>query len=118
MFLAAGSRRDTFIKAFDELLDTEEELTATSKSAAPVSEAQAGGGSSGGSGSPRRKTGDPRFDAIVKATGELMAMNNELMLEVKQSPWWEKYLAASCCVAVAGAAWGTAAIYKQLSAAR
>lgn len=33
-----------------------------------------------------------QFDAIVKACGEYMSMNNAMMLSVKRSPWWSKYI--------------------------
>jgi len=32
------------------------------------------------------------FEAIVKACGEYMSMNNAMMLSVKKSPWWSKYV--------------------------
>ena len=35
------------------------------------------------------------FEAIVKACGEFMSMNNAMMLSVKKSPWWSKYVWAS-----------------------
>lgn len=31
-------------------------------------------------------------EAIVKACGEYMSMNNAMMLSVKKSPWWSKYV--------------------------
>lgn len=77
-----GTRRTAFIAAFDTLLDEE-------------------GGGGGGDGAV-----DPRAEQIVAAAGEFMGLNNELMLSVKQSPWWEKYLWAGCALAVAGVGWG------------
>jgi len=38
-------------------------------------------------------------EAVVKACGEYMSMNNAMMLSVKKSPWWSKYVWA-CVVTI------------------
>lgn len=42
-----------------------------------------------------------RYTRILAATAEFMTLNNELMLSVKQSPWWSRYISAGCAFAVA-----------------
>lgn len=45
---------------------------------------------------------------IARAAGELMALNNEMMLAVQRSPWWSKYVklsAAAMALFVARWAW-------------
>jgi len=48
--------------------------------------------------------GAASFASIVRACGEFMHLNNEMMLAVKRVPWWRKYVAASM-VAAAALAW-------------
>ena len=43
-----------------------------------------------------------RFSSIVEKCGEYMRLNNEMMVAVRQKPWWQKYVAASV-VAIASA---------------
>lgn len=41
------------------------------------------------------------FGEIVDAVSEFMDLNNEMMLAVKQSPWWHKYVKITIVVVVA-----------------
>jgi hypothetical protein len=44
---------------------------------------------------------DRLFGEIVDAVSEFMDLNNEMMLAVKQSPWWHKYVKITIVVVVA-----------------
>ena len=40
------------------------------------------------------------FDEIVHAVSDFMDLNNEIMMAVRQSPWWHKYVKVSVVVAI------------------
>ena len=48
---------------------------------------------------------DATFATIVQASGEFMELNNQMMVAVKQTPWWKKYLTASMVVVVSALIW-------------
>jgi hypothetical protein len=58
-----AERRRQFIEVYDTLLDAEEEGN-------------------------KKET----FNAIVQCSGEFMDLNNEIMMAVRQRPWWYKYI--------------------------
>ena len=40
------------------------------------------------------------FDEIVHAVSDFMDLNNEMMMAVRQSPWWHKYVKVSVVVVI------------------
>ena len=48
---------------------------------------------------------DTRFSEIVAKCGEFMKLNNEMMVAVRQNPWWRKYVAASVVAIVSAVVW-------------
>lgn len=48
---------------------------------------------------------DARFTTIVQSCGEYMQLNNEMMLAVRQAPWWRKYVAAGLIAAASALIW-------------
>ena len=80
-----SARRSEFIKLYDALLDK--------------------GVPNESSSSDTNNSPDARFTAIVKACGEFMQLNNEMMLAVRQAPWWRKYVAASVAAAASALIW-------------
>mmetsp|Transcript_21532 Transcript_21532/g.46787 ORF Transcript_21532/g.46787 Transcript_21532/m.46787 type:complete len:311 (-) Transcript_21532:54-986(-) len=96
-----SGRRREFIELYDTLLDDAEEAAAESR--VENSESRQNGDEV----DPSR---DVRFKAIVEACGEFMQLNNEIMLAVRQAPWWRKYVAASAMAAVSALIWRLLAI--------
>ena len=77
-----GERRRIFIKLYDELLDADEDEAKRQE----------------------------RFDAIVSNSGEFMIINNEMMMAVKQRPWWRKYVCAGAVAIVAAVVYRAASL--------
>ena len=48
---------------------------------------------------------DATFAAVVEKCGEYMRLNNDMMLAVRQRPWWRKYVAASVVAIVSAVIW-------------
>ena len=48
---------------------------------------------------------DAIFAAVVEKCGEYMRLNNEMMLAVRQRPWWKKYVTASVVAIVSAVIW-------------
>lgn len=46
-----------------------------------------------------------RFQKIVEASGQFMDLNNQMMLAVRQRPWWTKYVAAAAVAVVSAVGW-------------
>lgn len=95
-----SGRRREFIELYDTLLDDADE-TAT--------ESRVENSESRYNGNAVDSSQDARFKAIVEACGEFMQLNNEMMLAVRQAPWWRKYVAASAMAAVSALIWRVAA---------
>ena len=70
------ARRKAFIDCFDTLLDREGDAA-------------------------RQAT----FEAIVGRSSRFMEMNNALMMECKERPWWTTYLLAATAAATALGYW-------------
>ncbi len=47
------------------------------------------------------------FSSIVEKCGEYMRLNNEMMVAVRQKPWWQKYVAASVVAIASAVVWRT-----------
>lgn len=67
-----AERRHQFIQVYDTLLDSEEEVN------------------------KKKET----FNSIVQCSGEFMDLNNEMMMAVRQRPWWYKYILMGAFFAV------------------
>lgn len=48
-----------------------------------------------------------RFSSIVEKCGEYMRLNNEMMVAVRQKPWWRKYVVASVVAIASAVVWRT-----------
>lgn len=80
-----AARRREFINFYDTLLDNDDEC----KSSNVTSSTDDNGNSA---------DNDDTFTTIVEACGEFMDLNNQMMMAVKQSPWWKKYVTTSILV--------------------
>ena len=76
-----SARRKEFIDLYDTLLDT---TTNDSRKVQPT---------------------DERFRKIVEASGQFMDLNNQMMLAVRQRPWWTKYVAAVGAAVISAVVW-------------
>jgi len=72
-----SARRREFIETYDELLSDEEDDNKRSRD----------------------------FAEIVKSSADFMALNNEMMVAVKQRPWWSKYVWGGVVVVAGALAW-------------
>jgi len=97
-----SSRRKDFIKLYNTLLDRKEEKD--SEASKEIASCQINSNSS-----------DARCSAIVHACGEFIQLNNEMMLAVRQAPWWRKYVKASLVAAASAAIWRVIAFHDALS---
>jgi len=70
-----SSRRREFIELYDTVLVLDESYDATT------------------------------FASVVEKCGEYMRLNNDMMLAVRQRPWWRKYVAASVVAIVSAVIW-------------
>lgn len=86
-----AARRREFINLYDTLLD-EDDYKSTS--ASPTGH-------------------NATFTTIVQACGEFMELNNQMMMAVKQTPWWKKYVTASMAVVVAALIWRFKSMFRQ-----
>lgn len=80
-----AARRREFINFYDTLLDNDDEC----KSSNVTSSTDDNGNSA---------NNDDTFTTIVEACGEFVDLNNQMMMAVKQSPWWKKYVTTSILV--------------------
>jgi hypothetical protein len=79
-----SSRRREFIELYDTLLENDVDSIDHSD----------------------RSSGDyARFSAIVEKCGEFMKLNNQMMVAVRQKPWWRKYVAATVAAIVSAVVW-------------
>jgi hypothetical protein len=83
-----SQRRREFINFYDTLLDDDDnEYTSSSVASSAINNGDSRSGTT--------------FAQIVDACGEFMELNNQMMVAVKQTPWWKKYVTASMVVASA-----------------
>ena len=83
-----SQRRREFINFYDTLLDDDDnEYTSSTEASSAINNGDSRSGTT--------------FAQIVNACGEFMELNNQMMVAVKQTPWWKKYVTASMVVASA-----------------
>jgi hypothetical protein len=92
-----SQRRREFIDFYDTLLDGDDDNEYTSSSVASPSSSAINNGDS--------RSGSTTFVQIVDACGEFMEMNNQMMVAVKQTPWWKKYVTSSMVVVASALIW-------------
>lgn len=86
-----SQRRREFIDFYDTLLDNDDYTSSSVSSSAD---------------------GDT-FTQIVDACGEFMELNNQMMMAVKQTPWWKKYVTASMVVVASVLIWRVKALSRK-----
>ena len=87
-----SQRRREFINFYDTLLDDDDnEYTSSSVASSAINNGDSRSGTT--------------FAQIVDACGEFMELNNQMMVAVKQTPWWKKYVTASMVVVASALIW-------------
>ena len=87
-----SQRRREFINFYDTLLDDDDnEYTSSTEASSAINNGDSRSGTT--------------FSQIVNACGEFMELNNQMMVAVKQTPWWKKYVTASMVVVVSALIW-------------